>query len=81
MKLKDIHYELNEAGTLQYDQNVCNLYLHEQRYLYVSIYIQVQVLIVITYVSQSDVNVNQTVQLKNVQRFLKYQSCLDDWKK
>lgn len=47
MKLKDIHYELNEAVTLQYDQNVCNLYLHEQRYLYVSIYIQVQVLIVI----------------------------------
>lgn len=27
MKPKDIHYELNEAVTLQYDQNVCNLYL------------------------------------------------------
>lgn len=66
MKLKDIHYELNEAVTLQYDQNVCNLYLHEQQYLYVSI-------IVIICVSQSHVNVNQTAQLKNVQRFLKHQ--------
>lgn len=74
MKLKDIHYELNEAVTLQYDQNVCNLYLHEQRYLYVSI-------IVIICVSQSHVNVNQTAQLKNVQRFLKHQTCLNDWKK